>query len=597
MTSREESRHLLRPTRTDALLQRKFNQYFLPSMLTAAAMSLSEFVDSMIVSNLLGSRGMAIVQLGSPITLICAAVYMLIGSGGSIRYAVCLGEGDREDAGTVFSVSVLVSGLIGLLLLLVGFVFFQPLTAMLCSEESLLPAFGPYYSALLCSVPFLVVIMSMVFFLPPSGSPVLATAINIVANVVNIGMDYVYIRVFNMGVTGAAWATLTGFAAGAAVMGAALAMKKVRILMRRPRIRDLRRLSGIAATGGASSLSQVGFALKHAVCNSIASACAATAGIVAFSLCIQSLSVVSIFLCAVLDSAAPLLGMLHGQRDYRGETLILKRSLIIQFFFSMLCTVYFLVFPLSFATLFGIHTDPDVEQALHALRIFALIYPFRGFCITFMRYLQVIGRKVYSLVISTADGFLLILPVCWIGSSLFGIDGLWWAYPVTAVILLAGCIIANLAIARRHPDAFSGVLLEEKDPGNTPLLDATVLSHDQDLAELSESIRQACEENGISREVALRAALLTEEMSVYFRSHIRERGYVDLIMRSDPGCVILDFRCIGLALNPNEDAESGDVYANILMLRHMSQNIESNYVMGMNNIRLALNAAPEVSAS
>ena len=63
------------------MLSKKFRQYFFPSLIAAIAMSLSEFVDSMVVSNLMGSNALAIVSVCTPLMTIMAAIFMLLGGG------------------------------------------------------------------------------------------------------------------------------------------------------------------------------------------------------------------------------------------------------------------------------------------------------------------------------------------------------------------------------------------------------------------------------------------------------------------------------------------------------------------------------------
>lgn len=86
-------------TRSDRILRRKLGQHLLPTMASYAALSLNEFLDSILVSNMLGSKAMAIVNLGMPLMLVYAAVYCLLGSGTATVYAVYLGKRDHEGAG------------------------------------------------------------------------------------------------------------------------------------------------------------------------------------------------------------------------------------------------------------------------------------------------------------------------------------------------------------------------------------------------------------------------------------------------------------------------------------------------------------------
>ena len=65
--------------------------YLVPTMLTTAAISLNEFVDSMLAASLLGSRAMAVINLGFPVVMLLAGIYTLLGNGGATLYASCLG--------------------------------------------------------------------------------------------------------------------------------------------------------------------------------------------------------------------------------------------------------------------------------------------------------------------------------------------------------------------------------------------------------------------------------------------------------------------------------------------------------------------------
>ena len=118
-------------SRTNKLLRKKFFQYLLPTMITYAALSLNEFVDSMLVSNLLDSDAMAVISLGMPVMLVMAAAYSLLGGGATV-YALSLGSRDHENAGKSLTAAVAVGLAAGVLLLVLGNLLFGPLSRILC---------------------------------------------------------------------------------------------------------------------------------------------------------------------------------------------------------------------------------------------------------------------------------------------------------------------------------------------------------------------------------------------------------------------------------------------------------------------------------
>lgn len=93
--------------RKEYILKNKFKQYLLPSIMITIASSLSEFVDGIVVSNLLGSSALSIVNMGMPIMLVGSFCYVLIGNGGQIEYIISMGRMNSLKAHRIYTVSVL----------------------------------------------------------------------------------------------------------------------------------------------------------------------------------------------------------------------------------------------------------------------------------------------------------------------------------------------------------------------------------------------------------------------------------------------------------------------------------------------------------
>ena len=552
-----------------------------------AAMSLSEFVDSMIVANLLGDTGMAIVQMGQPIMLIAATAYMLIGSGGSVLYSIALGERDNDKAGVIFGISTIASVVIGVFLLALEMIFYNPMAELFCKNAGMLSEFKDYLFVLCFSTPFFVIILTFVCFLAPAGNPDMSTAINIIANVVNILMDFVYIGVFKMGVKGAAWATLTGYLVASAFAFIALRINPVDIKKKLPGRKDLFLVNEIFLGGLPFAMTQLGYVVKVTFCNNLAESYGSKAGIVAFSLCFQSLSLISIFLAAVMEASAPVLAMLHGQKDYQGEKHVLNLAILMQLIFAGIGTVYFIGWPEAFGALYKINVGADGIMAIRALRIFSLMYIFRGFYITFMKYAQILGYKLYATCISMFDGFIGIIIFGTILCRAFGINGLWWAYPVIAVTMTVLCIAVNLILAARSKGTLSGILLYENDTDNAPMVDLTLLENGEEITGVSKKLQDVCLEQGIASNVAMKAALAVEEMAVFTRNRQQKKDYMDILARAFNDRVEIDFRSIGGHADPNAP-EEGDIEENLKVLSSLAERIEYDTIMGMNCVRIVI---------
>lgn len=576
--------------RSNQLLFKKFSQYLIPTTITYAALSLNEFVDSMLVSNLLGSDAMAVVGLGAPLMLVMAAIYSLLGSGGSTVYAIALGRRDHDSAAKSLTASAIASLAAGLLLLLLGLVCAGPLARLLCRDATLMTSFEPYMRVLLFTSPLVIVILTVTSFLPAAGYPGFSTAVNVIANVFNIAMDYVFIRVFHMDVRGAAWATLAGYLAAAVVVVVAFASGRIKLYVSRQIGRSFRLIGEILKLGRPDSMNQIGLAIQFAVCNRIAGAVAGANGVVALSLCLQSSSLMSVFVGAVIGSSVPMLAVLHGQRDYQGEKGILKTSMIGQLVVSVVGMLFFIIFAPQCAALYNITEAGQLALSVTALRIYSLMYIPRDAVIVFYRYLKVIGLSHYSTVLSALDSFAAIVPIAWIMAALFGVAGLFWAFPTASLLLLVFMLICNRRYERRSDGRLRTLMLYERDEEARPLLDATISDDPADVSGISIEVQRLCEENGVEKKAAMRAALAVEEISTYVANRKRSSTYADVLVRLNRGNVEIDFRSLGDAFNPLEN-EEGDIEENIMMLRGVVSSIETEYLLGMNATRIVIEGA------
>ncbi len=571
--------------RTGNLLRRKYISYLLPTTLTMAALSLNEFVDSLIVSRLLGADAMAVVNLGMPVMLVMACFYTFLGNGGATLFARALGERNREYAGTCFRTAMLSAAVIGVLLLLTGMVFCTPMSHFLCREPVLQPAFQKYLRAAILSAPLIMTILTFLEFLPPSGIPAYATAINIIANGVNLVMDVVYIRFFHMGVEGAAYATFTGYAVGLLPILWIIVTHKIQI----PHGRwfEGKAFQNIVVTGGPSALVQLGFTLKFGYSNAMAAMLGGAAGVVAFSLCIQSISIVSIFLMGATAAATPFIATLHGQRDYFGESAILRYTMRITVVSMLVSTVIFEIFPRQMATVYNITAPEQLALSEHALRIFVISFVFRGISMVIMRYMQADGNRRFSMFISLFDGCIGIIPVSWLCIRLLGLDGVRAAYPITAVILLVIVAAHNLFVSKHSKGLLTGLLLTRKEDPAIKVQSWTI--PEEQPSWLSEALTEFLQASGISGRVSEHAGLVAEEMVLYTLKHTRRADYMDVIARQYPDRVEIDFRSLGDPVNPllplDESAGDGainDQTLNLKLLREMADKLDYEYIMGMN---------------
>ena len=452
----------------------------------------------------------------------------------------------------------------------------------------MLEDFRKYLRILLLSAPVLITVLTFVEFLTPGGAPAWATAVNVIANVINIVLDFVYIRIFHMGAEGSALATLSGYLLSSLLIIYVIRSRKVTIHRSRITAKDFLRLSEITGLGAPSALSQFGFAVKFAFCNNLAIVYGAASGIVCYTICNQTLSIVSIFLASIAGASTSIIAVLHGQRDFRGKHGLLKTALKYQFIISAACFLIFAVFAKQIAALYSVTDAAEITLVIRAVRIFSLMYLFRGFYMILMKYLQVLGKIKYSMFISIFDGFAGIIPISYLMCHLFGLDGLWISFPVCSCILLTIVLLWNKRLANRSNGQLYGWLLAEREDTAVDVFDVTILENAQNISAASEQLMTFCIQNGIDRRSASLAALAIEEMAVYTRNKINHNDYMDILARLYPDKIEIDFRSLGNSFNPLV-AVPEDISENITLLQGIASNLTYDYIMGMNCTQIHIN--------
>ena len=385
---------------------------------------------------------LALINLGMPVILIYAVIYSLIGIGGSSQYAVLLGEGRRADAKRVFSVSLYAMTGISLVLLFFGLLFSGPLSGVLTDDASLRLPLEGFLRAQFLSAPIMIISIGLSYFVTNEGHPNVATVVFAVANYLNIVMDYVYILFFHMGVEGTAYATATGYAVGLLIELFVIRFSGTGLRLTAVGTEDVKKLPGFCLRGIGSAFNQFGFVFRYVVINALVQALAGSLGLVVFSLCMQTFSFISLFVAGVVQTMIPIVAVLCGEQDQAGIRFIIRQSNRFLFLFTVLALVLFEVFPGLILLAYGITDAEEAAEALWAIRIFSLGYLLRNLEISIMMYLQTIGEKKEPVLISFLDAIVLG-GVCLILGGLFGIRGVWAAFPLNSVLVMVIILLCS----------------------------------------------------------------------------------------------------------------------------------------------------------
>lgn len=567
-------------------IRRNFLKYLIPATVTELAASLNEFVDSLTVANLLDTKALSVVNVASVIVFVFSTLYTVLGVGGSALYSVSRGNHDRKKADEIFSASVITAFIAGVVLAVTGAVFAPQIAELIGKGSGVENELAPYIRILSCAGLPIVVSCVFVFFLPASGHPVLATVINLVSNGVNLVFDFVYIKVFNMGVNGAALATVTGFTVGLVTLCVFYYFKKDSIGKIRFSKQILKNLNSVFGIGIAPAATQIGYAIKIAFCNLTAAGYAGEDGIVAFTVCIQILSMISIFLGGVLSTTMPFAATLKGMNDRRGQKYIIRLSAVIMFAVSALFVAVMEICPEVMLSMYSVNSRETAEIVIPAIRIFSWLLLIRWIYLEFRTVISIMGMKLYALLISLADGFVLAIVFSLVLCPFMGIDGLWWSLLLPTVIIAVAVFVINKIIVARSGGKYKGFWLIADN--NDTVAELTIDSELSNIDTVTSEIESVCRQNSLLMSRAMIAAISVEEMSVIVKENSPENvpKPIDVLIQCNGKEITINFCSVGAPFNSASFKEDG--FTSYDMLKKISKSISYDYVLGMNITRITV---------
>ena len=185
--------------------------YFaMPSVIMMIFSSLYAIVDGVFISRYVGSDALSASNIVFPIITIIIAVAVMLGTGGSAVIARRMGEGKIDTARQGFTFIVMTGIVFGIVVMIVGLVWLEPIVILLGATNRLLRDGMIYIGILLVFGPLYVLQLIFQVFFVTEGKPDLGLAVTVVGGIANVIFDYLFMGPMNMGIAGAALATGIG---------------------------------------------------------------------------------------------------------------------------------------------------------------------------------------------------------------------------------------------------------------------------------------------------------------------------------------------------------------------------------------------------
>lgn len=426
-------------------------RYSIPAIISSLVSALYNIVDQIFIGQGVGQLGNAATNVAFPITTITTALALLIGVGSASNFNLELGAGNKKKAGYIAGNGISLMVISGILLSIIILCFLHPLMKIFGATDQVLPLALSYTSITAFGIPFLLLSTGGSALIRADQSPTYAMFSMLTGAIINTILDPIFIFTFDMGISGAAIATVISQAiSGLLVFRYLIKFKTI------PLTKDFFKpqkiyIKAIVSLGMASCFNQVAMTLVQITLNNTLKyyGAASIYGSDIPLACVGVISKVNIVLMAfvlgISQGCQPIIGFNYGAKNYsRVKKTYLKAAVLVSSI-SLIAFLCFQLFPRQIVSIFGQGDEAYFQFAERYFRIYMMLVFTIGIQPITANFFTSIGKAKKGILLSMTRQIFFLLPLILIFPIFFGIDGVMYAGPIAdaAAAILAFLLIRN----------------------------------------------------------------------------------------------------------------------------------------------------------
>ncbi|GHV97395.1 MATE family efflux transporter [Lactobacillus nasalidis] len=425
---------------------RSFRKYVSANVASMIGLSCYVLADTYFVANGLGARGLAALNIGLPVYNFIDGLAQMFAIGGATMFSIAKGRGEKDQQSRVFSQMLLFAIMASLVFWLAALAFVHPLARLLGANGQTEQMVVTYIRIALLFAPAFIGNDILSNFVRNDGNPHLAMFARLFSCVFNIVFDYIFIFPLKLGMLGAVLATGFSPLIGIPLLLTHFAKKRAsfRFVWGKP---DGSMLAKAVSLGFPALITELSAGIVMIVFNFLLLGFSGNDGVAAYGVVANiSIVVISIF-SGIAQGIQPLVSQAYGQEQLPVAKKIFKYGLG-----TVLLTAaasYALLFWQCdlIVSLFN-HDHNSVLQALanHGVKLYFTGIACAGFNVLLAGYFSSIELAGPAQLISLLRGIFLIVPVAFVLARLFGLTGLWLAFPATELLVS----LLGLYLTRSH---------------------------------------------------------------------------------------------------------------------------------------------------
>ena len=411
-------------------------KFSIPPIISLVVNSLYNIVDQIFIGWGVGYLGNGATNVVFPITVLAMAFAFMIGDGGAAYLSLKLGQKKKDDASKGVANSIIIATIVSIIMFVGGLVFLPQLLNLFGCTDGLRPYAIGYGRIVVIGLPFFILGSVLNGMIRADGSPKYAMISMVTGAILNIILDPIFIFPLNMGVQGAALATI--ISQFVTFLMNVLYIKKFKTieLSKKTFKLESKVILKVLSLGISSFINQMSFVLLISIQNNLLGKYGAETKygqdipITVLGIVMKINQILNSIIIGVAVGAQPIVGYNYGAEKFDRVKKTLKTVLATTLTVSCTAFVLFQTIPEKLISIFGSGDENYMEFACLTFRIYLLLCIANGVQIPSGIFFQAIGKSIKSVILSLSRQIILLIPGMIILGSIFGLIGVLYAGPV-----------------------------------------------------------------------------------------------------------------------------------------------------------------------
>lgn len=432
-------------------------KFAVPGIIAMVVNSIYNIVDQIFIGWGVGYLGNAATNVAFPVTVIAVAVFLSLGVGGATRYSIYLGEKRTEDAANVVGIAVTAAVAFGIIYAAFVFIFLKQMLFAFGATDEIFKYALQYTSITNIGLPFIVIMNVISHIAMADGSPKYSMLIMVTGAIINTILDPIFIFVFQLGVAGAAWATVIAQIVSFSISVVYLKKFK-RITLKKDYFRlNLRQAMVTVKYGMSQGLNQCAMCLVMVCMNrtmvhyGALSIYGAEIPLAASGIVMKVNAIVIAVLIGISQGMQPIIGFNYGARKYDRVKKTYFLAIECELAITIIAVICFHLFPEYILSIFGKGDELYMEFSVKFMKCFLCALPLGAVQMLSSNLFASIGKSVKGALLSLTRQVIFFIPILFVLPIIYGINGLFWVGPtsdVLAFVTTIACVIHEF----RHSD-------------------------------------------------------------------------------------------------------------------------------------------------